>query len=118
MFNDYFISIIKHLHIEKNGCDPKHRRRSNNPVLSGFKINFKITQAFLKSNQTELTQISISSQKIKKEKWICQNLNSFAIFLIVDVNLCIKKGEFPDKLKTTDIMLAFKEGDKHKKLSY
>ena len=30
----------------------------------------------------------------------------------------IRKGEFPDKLKTADITPVFKKGDKHEKSNY
>ena len=33
-------------------------------------------------------------------------------------NRVIKKGEYPDKLKTADIKPAFKNGDKHGKPNY
>ena len=32
-----------------------------------------------------------------------ENLDVFAIFLVKDVNTCVEKGEFPDKLKTAKI---------------
>ena len=44
-----------------------------------------------------------------------ENLNIFATFLITDINTCIRKGEFPDKLKTADITPVFKKDDKHEK---
>ena len=33
-FNDYFSSLIKHLHTERNKSDHKHVNLSNNPALS------------------------------------------------------------------------------------
>ena len=45
ILNDYFTSIIKHLHIERNEFDPKHGNFSNNPVLSAGN-KFQIIQVF------------------------------------------------------------------------
>ena len=42
------------------------------------------------------------------------NLNILATFLVS----CIKKEEFPDKLKMADITPVFKKGDKHDKSNY
>ena len=36
-------------------------------------------------------------------------------FLDEDINKCIRKGQFPDELKTADMTPAFKKGDKHDK---
>ena len=36
-----------------------------------------------------------------------ENLNTFAIFLVKDINTCIRKGEIPDKLKMADITPTF-----------
>ena len=47
-----------------------------------------------------------------------ENLNIFATFLVKDINVSIRKEEFPDKLETVDITLAFKKGDKHDKSNY
>ena len=47
-----------------------------------------------------------------------ENLNIFATFLVKDINVSIRKEEFPDKLETADITLAFKKGDKHDKSNY
>ena len=46
-----------------------------------------------------------------------ENLNIFATFLITDINTCIRKGEFPDKLKTANTT-AFKKCDKFDKSNY
>ena len=35
------------------------------------------------------------------------------IRILKNMNTCIRKGEFPNKLKTADITPAFKKGDKH-----
>ena len=53
IFNDYFTSIIKHLHKERNDFDSKHVKLSNNPVLSAVN-NFQNHPSILKikSNQT------------------------------------------------------------------
>ena len=45
-------------------------------------------------------------------------LNVFATFLVQDTDTCIRKGEFPDKLKTADITPAFEKGDKNDKSKY
>ena len=47
-----------------------------------------------------------------------KNLNVFATFLIKYTNTCIRKGEYPDKLKTASTTPAFKEDDKHDKSNY
>ena len=59
------------------------------------------------------TQLEGIPTKIVKE-----NLNIFTTFLAEDINTCIRKGEFPDKLKTADITPVFKKGDKHEKSNY
>ena len=58
------------------------------------------------SKTTQLEGILI---KIVKE-----NINIFAKFLVKD----IRKGEFPDQLKTADIIPAFKKGGKHDTSNY
>ena len=53
IFDDYLISTIKHLHIERNEFDPKHVKLSNNPVLSAvskFQNHPRILK--IKSNRT------------------------------------------------------------------
>ena len=57
---------------------------------------------------SKTTQLEEIPTKIVKE-----NLNIFATFLVKDINTCIKKGQFSDKMNTADITLAFKKGDKH-----
>ena len=59
------------------------------------------------------TQLEGIHAKIVKE-----NLNTFATFLVKDINTCIKKGEFSDKLKAGDITPGFIKGDKHDKSNY
>ena len=59
---------------------------------------------------SKTTQLEGFPTKIVKEK--------FATFLVKDINTCIRKGEFPDKLKTADITPVFKKGDKHEKSNY
>ena len=51
-------------------------------------------------------------------KIVMENLNIFATFLFKDINTCIRKGEFPDKVETADITPAFKKGDKQDKSNY
>ena len=51
-------------------------------------------------------------------KTVKENLNIFATFLVKDINTCIRKREFLDKLRTVDITPAFKKGDKHDKLNH
>ena len=51
-------------------------------------------------------------------KIVKENLNTFATFLVKDINTCIKKGEFSDKLKAGDITPGFIKGDKHDKSNY
>ena len=62
---------------------------------------------------SKTTQLEGIPTKIVKE-----NLNIFATFLAKDKNKCIRKGEFPDKLKTADIKPAFKRGGKIDKSNY
>ena len=124
--NDYFTSIIKHLHIERNEFDPKRVKLSNNPVFSAvnkFKNNPSIQK--IRSNRTYsgfifrpvnyedvltvLKNIDVSKAThlegiptiIVKE-----NLHISATFLVKDINTCIRKGEFAVKLKTTYITPA------------
>ena len=39
------------------------------------------------------------------------SINDFTTCLVKNINTCIKKGEFPDKLRTVDIMPAFKKDE-------
>ena len=55
VFNDYFTSIIKHLHIEMKEFDSKNVKLSNNAALSAVN-KFQNHQVFCKLNQTELSQ--------------------------------------------------------------
>ena len=53
VFNDYFTSITKHLHLKRNEFDLKHLKLSNNPVLSAaskFQNHASILK--IKSNRT------------------------------------------------------------------
>ena len=135
VFNDYFTSIIKHLHIKRKEFVSKNEKFSNNAVLSAvnkfqnhpsiLKIKSNRTQSgfsFRPANYEEVltdlenldmsktTQLEGFPTKIVKEK--------FATFLVKDINTCIRKGEFPDKLKVADITPAFKKGHKHGKSNY
>ena len=134
IFNDYFTSICKNLHIERIEFDSKNVKFSNNAVLSvinkfqnyrsilkiksnrtysGFSFqlaNYEEVLAELKNlDMSKTTQLEGILTKIVKE-----NLNIFAKFLVKD----IRKGEFPDQLKTADIIPAFKKGGKHDKSNY
>ena len=52
-FNYYFTSIIKHLHITRNGFDPKHVKLFNNPALSAVnKFQNHPSIVKIKSNRT------------------------------------------------------------------
>ena len=119
VFNDYFTSIIKHLHIERKEFDSKNVKFSNNAVSSvvnkfqnhpyilkikssrtyssfSFRpVNYKEVLTELKNlDMSKTTQLEGISTEIVKE-----NLNIFATFLVKDINTCIRKEEFPDKLK-------------------
>ena len=53
VFNDYFTSIIKHLHIERNKFNSKHLKLSSNPVLSAVnKFQNHPSILKIKSNRT------------------------------------------------------------------
>ena len=90
IFNENFTSIIKHLHIERKEFDSKNVKLSNNAVLSAVN-KFQ--------NHPSILKIKIT-------------------FLVKDINTCIRKVEFCDKLKTADITPTFKKGDKHGKSNY
>ena len=85
-----------------------------NRTYSGFSFrpaNYEGVLTELKNlDVSKTTQLEGISTKIVKE-----NLNIFATFLTKDINKCIRKREFPDKLKKTDITPVFKRGDKHDK---
>ena len=51
-------------------------------------------------------------------KIVKENLDVFATFLVQGIFTCIRKGEFPEKLKTVDITPAFKKGHRHDKSNY
>ena len=57
-------------------------------------------------------------QNNQSTKIVKENLNVLATFLVKGINTCIKKGKFPNKLKTDDITPAFKKGDKNDKSNY
>ena len=86
----------------------------SNRTYSGFTFRPVIYEEIL----TELKNLDMSKTAQLEgvpTKIVKKILNVFATFLVEDVNTCIKKGEFPDKLKTADITPAFKKGDKHDK---
>ena len=137
IFNDYFTSIIKQLHLERKKIDSKNVKLSNNTVLSGVNkfqnhpsilkmksnrtysgfsfrpVNYEVLTELKNLDMSKTTQLEGIPTKIVKE-----NLNIFAAFLVKDINTCIRRGEFPNKMKTADIIPAFKKGDKHKKSNY
>ena len=69
---------------------------------------------------SKITQLKGIPTKIVKETLnvFATFLNVFATFLVQDTDTCIRKGEFPDKLKTADITPAFEKGDKNDKSKY
>ena len=90
-------------------------------------MNFKITQVFRKLNQTELTQVirfrPVNYEQVVAEfryvksnsiggnsylKIVKKHLSVFVKFVAKDINTCIEKTEFPDKLKMADIKPALK----------
>ena len=96
---------------------PSILKIKSNRTYSGFSfrpVNYEEVLTELKNlDVSKTTQLEGIPTKIVKE-----NLNIFATFLAKDINKCIRKGEFPDKLKTADITPAFKRGDKHDKSNY
>ena len=89
----------------------------SNRTYSGFSfrpVNYEEVLTELKNvDVSKTTQLEGVPTKIVKE-----NLNIFATFLTKDISKCIRKGEFPDKLKTADITPVFKRGDKHEKSNF
>ena len=70
---------------------------------------------------TELKNLDMSRTTQLEEiptKIVKKNLNIFATFLLKNINTCIRKGAFPDKLKTADITPAFRKSGKHGKSNY
>ena len=112
IFNDYFTSIIKHLHIERKEFDSNNVKFSNNAVLSAVNKSQNHTSILkIKSNRTysgfsfrpvnyeealtELKNLDISKTSQLEEvptKIVKEDLNIFATFLVRDINTCIKKG--------------------------
>ena len=72
MFNDYFTSIIKHLHIEKNEFNPKHVKLSNNLVLSSLN-KFQNHPSILKIKFNR-SYAGYSGYLVDMSKTILQNL--------------------------------------------
>ena len=62
---------------------------------------------------SKTTRLEGIATKILKE-----NSNVFATFLVKNIKACIKRREFPDKLKTAEFTPAFKKGDEHDKSNY
>ena len=85
----------------------------SNWTYSGFSFqpaNYEEVLTELKNlDMSKATQLEGILIKIVKE-----NINIFAKFLVKD----IRKGEFPDQLKTADIIPAFKKGGKHDTSNY
>ena len=112
IFNDYFTSIIKHLHIERKEFDSKNVKFSNNAVLSAvnkfqnhpsilkikshqFYSGFSFRPVNYEEALTELKNLDISKTSQLEEvptKIVKEDLNIFATFLVKDINTCIKKG--------------------------
>ena len=106
IFNDYFTSIIKHLHIERKEFDSKNVKLSNNAVLSAVnKFQNHPSILKIKSNQTysgfsfrpviykevltELKNLDVSKKTQLEgipKKIVMENLNIFATFLAKDIN--------------------------------
>ena len=117
---------------------PKHLKFSNNPVFSAankFQNHPSILK--IKSNRTYsgFTFRSANYEEVITElknldmpktnqlegiptKVVREYLTIFAAFLVKDINICIRKGEVSDRLKTADITPAVKKGDKHEKSNY
>ena len=111
-FIDYFPSIIKHLHIERNEFNSKQVKLSNNLVLSAvnkfqnhpsilkikshqFYSGFSFRPVNYEEALTELKNLDISKTSQLEEvptKIVKEDLNIFATFLVKDINTCIKKG--------------------------
>ena len=89
---------------------PSILKIKSNRTYSGFTfqpVNYEEVLTELKKlDMSKTTQLERIPTKIVKE-----NLNIFATFLVKDINTCIRKGEFLDKLQTADITLAFKKGN-------
>ena len=105
VFNDYFASIIKHLHIEREEFDSKNVKFSNNAVLSAVnKFQNHASILKIKSNRpyfsfrpvnyeevlTELKNLDMS-KTIQWEgvprKIVKENLNFFVTFLVKDIRI-------------------------------
>ena len=113
IFNGYYTSIIKHLHIERSEFDPKHvkpfksvlsavNKFQNHPSLlkiksnqtySGFSfqpVNYEEVLAELKDlDVSETTQLEGIPGKLMKE-----DLNIFAIFLVKDIMHASERENF------------------------
>ena len=89
----------------------------SNRTYSGFSFlpaNYEEFLTELKNlDMSKTTQLERITTKIVKE-----NLIIFATFLVKNINTCIRKREFSDKLKTADITPVFKKGDKHDESNY
>ena len=105
IFNDYFTSIIKQIHVEKKESDPQNLYLSNNPVLQNcpsiFKSKLNQTYSgfsFLPVNYekvlTELENLDMSTTLMQgiPRKIVMENLNNLTTFLVKYINTCIKKG--------------------------
>ena len=96
---------------------PSILKIKSNQTYSGFAfrpVNYEeFLTEFKKIHMSKTTQLEGIPTKI-----VMENLNIFATFLVKDINTCIRKGEFLDKLETADITPAFKKGDRHDKSNY
>ena len=103
--------------VKKFQNHPRIWKIKSNPTYTGFTfrlVNYEEVLRELKNlDMSKTTQMEGISTKILKK-----NLNIFATFLVKDISTCIRKGEFPDKLKTVDITPVFKKRDKHDKSNY
>ena len=135
VFNDYFTSIIKHIHMERKEFDSKKVKFCSNAVFSAVNkfqnhpsiLKIKLNRAYsgfsfrpvnYEEVLTELKNLDVSKTTQLEgipTKILKENLNIFATFLAKDISKCIRQGEFPDKLKAVDITPAFKRVDKHDK---
>ena len=103
--------------VNKSQNRPSILKIKSNRTYSGFTfrpVNYEEVLTELKNlDMSKTTQLEGIPTKI-----VMENLNIFATFLVKDINTCIRKGEFPVKLKTADITPAFKKGSKHDKSYY
>ena len=133
--NNYFINITKHLnlkpHTASNTMDIEQITSAFNNYVNIKKIreffagigsnNFeftKVTEQIVKNEVLKLNTKKSSTSGSIPARILKQSVETYLPFLTKAINLAITECEFPDKLKTSEVIPLYKKQDPLKKENY